>query len=52
MNYRKRYSLSSRQEDVDPMGSLVNLFDVAMVLRRGADGCVRHPDPHDGIPYG
>ena len=32
MNYRKRYSLSSKQEDVDPMGSLVNLFDVAMVF--------------------
>ena len=32
MNYRKRYSHSYDHEDVDPMGSLVNLFDVAMVF--------------------
>ncbi len=32
MKFRERYSLWTEQEDVDPMGSLVNLFDVAMVF--------------------
>ena len=31
MNYRDRYKSAAAGEEVDPMGSLVNLFDVAMV---------------------
>lgn len=32
MKYRYRYRSSGSAEDLDPMGSLVNLFDVAMVF--------------------
>ncbi|MBE6355871.1 MAG: DUF2149 domain-containing protein [Lentisphaerae bacterium] len=32
MNYRDRYKSAAAGEEVDPMGSLVNLFDVAMVF--------------------
>ena len=32
MKYRYRYKSFSDSEEIDPMGSLVNLFDVAMVF--------------------
>ena len=32
MKHRYRYRSSGSTEDLDPMGSLVNLFDVAMVF--------------------
>ena len=32
MKHRYRYKAFSDSEEIDPMGSLVNLFDVAMVF--------------------
>lgn len=32
MKYRDRYNRNREGEDIDPMGSLVNLFDVSMVF--------------------
>ena len=32
MKHRYRYKVFSDSEEIDPMGSLVNLFDVAMVF--------------------
>lgn len=32
MKYRDRYNRNRAGEDIDPMGSLVNLFDVSMVF--------------------
>ena len=32
MKHRTRYNALSESEELDPMGSLVNLFDVAMVF--------------------
>ena len=40
MKHRYRYKSFSDSEEIDPMGSLVNLFDVAMVFghERRAEG--------------
>lgn len=42
-----RNKLLHNQNDTDPMGTVANLFDVAMVFCCGIDGSTRQPIQYD-----